>query len=150
VIQLFIAFFYASTLLAQGPSLSKTELRFANGKTIKVEVAQSLSERTQGLMHRTELGRDEGMLFVFGQPQKLSFWMKNTFIPLSIAYIDSDRVIQEIYKMRPQNLLERFQHSESYPSQCDCQFALEMNQGWFKENKIKPGSKVQFQVPKKN
>ncbi len=134
-------------VLAKDEPLKKTEIRFKNGKKLEVEVAQSFSERYKGLMHRQSLHKNSGMLFVFDRPQKLSFWMKNTYIPLSIAYIDKEKVIKEIYEMKPQSLLERTQHTEDYPSQCDCQYALEVNQGWFKENKVKAGDVLRFDLP---
>ncbi len=134
-------------VLAKDEPLKKIDIQFKNGKKLEVEVAQSFSERYQGLMHRQSLQKNAGMLFVFDRPQKLSFWMKNTYIPLSIAYIDEDKTIKEIYEMKAQSLLERTQHTEDYPSQCNCLYALEVNQGWFKENKIKVGDVLRFDLP---
>ncbi len=125
-------------------NLEKRTLTFTNGKKLTVEVADTFNSRYKGLMDRTELPEDEGMLFVFPQPQKLSFWMKNTYIPLSIAYLNKDKKIKEIYHMSPQSLLEREPSLEHYPSHCLCQYAIEVNQDWFKKNKIKIGDKVSF------
>ena len=119
-------------------SLEKQWIQFSNGKRVEVEVAKTFNERNQGLMERTKLENDKGMLFVFESPQKLSFWMKNTYIPLSIAYFDENRKLKEIYDMKPQNMMEKNQDLTSYPSECRCQYALEMRQGWFESNKIKP------------
>ncbi len=139
--------FFLFLAFAKDDSLPKTDIQFKSGKKVSVEVAQSFSERSKGLMNRTELAEDSGMLFVFGHPQVLSFWMKNTYVPLSIAYIDKNKVIKEIYNMKPQSLMEKTQHTEDYPSQCRCQYALEMNKGWFEKNKIKVGETLQFQLP---
>lgn len=144
----FFSLFLFSFLIAKPTTLPKTSLKFSNGKKIEVEVAQSFMERATGLMHRTELAKDSGMLFVFEGPQKLSFWMKNTYIPLAIAYIDDKKVIKEIHQMKPQNMLEKDQHTEDYPSQCLCQYALEVNPEWFKQNKIKVGDQIEFNLPR--
>lgn len=130
-----------STLLFAGSPAKTQKLQFANGVKLEVEVARSDAEREVGLMNRTEMKDNHGMLFEFPTPQRLSFWMKNTFIPLSIAYFDKDKVLQEIHDMKPQNLMEKEQDLRSYPSQCMCQYALEVNQGWFAKNKIKKGDK---------
>ena len=126
-----------------------TTLTFSGNKKVKVELATSMAERYKGLMNRTSLEENSGMLFVFGHPQKLSFWNKNTFIPLSIAYLDDKKVIKEIHQMKAQNMMEKQQSPDSYPSECTCLYALEMNQGWFKKNKIQVGQKVSFTIPSK-
>lgn len=119
---------------------SLTTIEFSNKVKLKVEVANTPAKRNLGLMNRTSLPKDQGMLFVFDRPQKLSFWMRNTYIPLSIGYFDENRVLKEIHQMKPQNMLEKSQDLRSYPSQCLCQYAIEVNQGWFKKNKIKIGA----------
>lgn len=136
------------SLLFAGSEKPKTiQVGFENGKKLEVELARTFSERAQGLMNRTSLPENSGMLFVFPGPQKLSFWMKNTYIPLTIAYLDENKVIKEIYDMRAQSMMEKDPHAEDYPSDCRCQYALEVNQGWFKKNKIKVGEKVTFAIP---
>lgn len=105
-------------------------------KAIKVQLAMTDTERQRGLMHRTDLAEDEGMLFLFQEPTQQSFWMKNTPTPLSIGYISPDGVLREIYKMYPND----FTAVESRRS--DIQFCLEMNQGWFAKNKVRPGSQL--------
>jgi uncharacterized membrane protein (UPF0127 family) len=88
-----------------------------------------------GLMHRTSLAPDHGMLFVFDKPATPCFWMKNTPLPLSIAFIDSAGVVVNIADMRPGSLDE---HCPVAP----VVYALEMEMGWFKERRIGPGVKV--------
>jgi uncharacterized membrane protein (UPF0127 family) len=91
---------------------------------LRAEIARTDAERAQGLMHRKNLPDGEGMLFVFDRDQILSFWMKDTLIPLSIAYISSDGRILEIHDMRPQDL-------SPIRSARSLRYALEVPQGWF-------------------
>jgi hypothetical protein len=86
-------------------------------------------------MFRDKLDKDQGMLFIYPHEQNLSFWMKNTKIPLSIAFINSNEVITQIESMAPYSLL-------SHTSKNKVRFALEMEEGWFIKNGIKAGSKV--------
>ena len=103
--------------------------------TLKAEIAADDRSRTIGLMNRFSLQPDHGMLFVFDQPQPLAFWMKNTYVALSIAYLDADGVILNILDMKP--------HDEStYPSRGPALYALEMKQGWFREHGIAAGDHV--------
>jgi uncharacterized membrane protein (UPF0127 family) len=106
-----------------------------NGHRIAVEVASTPDTRATGLMNRFSLKPDTGMLFVFERPEPLAFWMKNTFVPLSIAFLDADGRILNIEDMAPQteNL-----HWSRGPSL----YALEMRKGWFAERGIKPGDRV--------
>ena len=99
---------------------------------IKTEIARTDEERSTGLMHREKLADGEGMLFVFARDEVLSFWMKNTLIPLSIAFISSDGKIIEIRDMVP-NSLETVRSSRSV------RYALEVPQGWFARAGINPG-----------
>lgn len=106
------------------------------GKSLEVELAYTNEQRQKGLMYRDELGENSGMLFVFEKEQKLSFWMKNTKIPLSIAYIDKSGKILEIYDMKPYSL-------ESVPSKrSSIMYALEVNRGYFNRNDITVGSYI--------
>lgn len=106
-----------------------------NDKTSHAEVAFTRKGRTIGLMFREALDKDHGMLFIYPQEQSLSFWMKNTKIPLSIAFINSEEVITQIDSMTPYSLM-------SHTSRGKVKYALEMEQGWFEKNGIKVGSKV--------
>jgi uncharacterized membrane protein (UPF0127 family) len=118
--------------------LAKKRITLVNQEFEKVvinaEIAVSESEHTYGLMYRKSLGDNEGMLFVFEQDGYRNFWMKNTIIPLSIAYINAKGVIMEIYEMKPLDV------SITYPSKYPCRYALEMSAGWFRKNNIRPGS----------
>ncbi len=108
-----------------------------NNKIARAEVAFTQKDRAIGLMFRDKLDKDHGMLFIYPQEQNLSFWMKNTQIPLSIAFINSSEVITQIESMVPYSLL-------SHASKDKARFALEMEEGWFIKNGIKAGSKVGF------
>lgn len=106
---------------------------------IEVELAIHRQEQQKGLMFRETLPEHQGMLFIFKNSSSRSFWMKNTLLPLDIAYINSKGIIQEIYPMYPRNLNSVKSHSK------EIQFVLEMNQGWFLSNSIKPGATLDLQ-----
>jgi len=105
------------------------------GFTLSVEVANNVSSRELGLMHRRHLDPDCGMLFCYDEPRTLSFWMRNTHIPLSIAFIDDEGRIAGIEDLHPGD--ER-PVSSSRP----CRWALEASRGWFGERNIGVGSRV--------
>jgi uncharacterized protein len=115
--------------------LPVVELRIKK-HTLKVEVAATAAARTIGLMNRFSLAPDSGMLFVFPQSEQLGFWMKDTFVPLSIAYLDAKGVILNIADMKPRD-------ETTHPSKGPAMFAVEMKQGWFKERGIVAGDQVQ-------
>lgn len=140
--------FSTSLIFANSVETKWADLKFKKGPELRVEVAESFIERNKGLMNRTELAENTGMLFIFETPQKLSFWMKDTFVPLSIAYLDEGRVIKEIHQMKAQSMMKRDQDLTNYPSQCRCKYALEVNQGWFKKHGIKPGDRMSFNLLK--
>lgn len=104
----------------------------ANNATIVVELAVSPAEQETGLMHRTELKDGTGMLFVYTADRRLSFWMKNTLIPLSIAYLSADGTIKELHDMEPLSLAGV--QSERY-----VRYALEAPLGWFARVGLIPG-----------
>lgn len=108
---------------------------FGERVPVRVEIANTPAERERGLMERTELAEDAGMIFVFDREQILRFWMKNTLIPLSIAYIDSVGRIVDIQDMQPLD-------ENTYPSAEPAQYALEVNQGFFEERGIEVGNEV--------
>jgi uncharacterized membrane protein (UPF0127 family) len=102
---------------------------------ITVEIARTIEERNKGLMHRKKLPDGKGMLFVFQRDEQHSFWMKNTLIPLSIAFISSDGRIIEIRDMQPHD-------TNSVRSSRSVRYALEVPQGWFNRAGVKPGDVV--------
>jgi len=136
-----LAFILFFTVLCACSALETFEKRELNidgrgGRvTITAELAISEAQRAQGLMHRRSLDDGEGMLFIFERDQILSFWMKDTLIPLSIAYIDSDGRILEIYDLQPQNL-------NPVRSIRPARYALEVPQGWFSRAGLGPGDRV--------
>lgn len=103
--------------------------------TVEAELASTQEKRNFGFMERKKIPDGTGMLFIFEYDQKLSFWMKNTPHPLSIAYIDSNGIIREIYDMTPFSL-------SSIESTVSVRYALEVPQGWFQKNNITPGDKI--------
>ena len=105
---------------------------------ITAEVADNSAERSVGLMFRKEMAYDHGMLFVYDLPRQLGFWMKNTYLPLSIAFIDVSGTIVSIQDMQP--LDDTTIHRSPKP----VLWALEMNQGWFAENGIDVGDTVRI------
>jgi uncharacterized membrane protein (UPF0127 family) len=122
--------------LAYSQNLSKIPL-YIKEREIRVEVARTPGERAEGLMYRKHLGKEEGMLFIFEEEGYHSFWMKNTLIPLSIAFIDKEGRIVKITNMKPLAL-------DSHAPPRPVLYALEMNQGWFSKNGIKTGDIMRF------
>ncbi len=106
---------------------------------MKVEIADSPAEQEKGLMFRKSLGKDRGMLFVFPDEQVRSFWMKNTLIPLSIAYIDAEGRIIDVQEMKA--LDDQPPH---YVSAEPAKYALEANKGFFEQRKVKVGNRVEL------
>jgi uncharacterized protein len=104
---------------------------------LRVEIADDTPEQTRGLMGRTALGEDRGMLFVYPDEEVLSFWMKNTLIPLSIAYIASDGTIVDLQDMKPLD-----DDPPHYVSAEPARYALEVNQGYFEKHGIKVGDRA--------
>ena len=102
---------------------------------IRAEVAATPSERALGLMHRSQMGANQGMVFLFDQPAAQCMWMKNTLIPLSVAFIADDGRILNIEDMAPRT---ENNHCATKPAR----FALEMNRGWFSKHGISAGMKI--------
>ena len=103
---------------------------------LTAEIAATAPQRATGLMHRRMLPENRGMLFVFPYTAPQSFWMMNTYIPLSIAFLDENGTIVNIADMRP---LTTDSHTSTKPAK----YALEMNQGWFAKRNIKAGARVE-------
>ena len=111
---------------------------------IDAQVAGTQEQRQTGLMLRKDMPQHEGMIFVFEQPTKQCFWMKNTLLPLSAAFIADDGTIVNIEDMKPQTL-------DAHCSTKPVRYVLEMNKGWFAKKGIKAGAKLQgplFQASK--
>ncbi|MFW6365906.1 MAG: DUF192 domain-containing protein [Spirochaetota bacterium] len=106
--------------------------------TVIAEIASTQKEHTYGLMYRTELPENNGMLFVYNNDQILNFWMKNVSIPLSIAYIDKNGIIRDIHQMEPNNA------TITYRSIVPVRYALEVNQGFFEKHNIEIGDTVEL------
>ena len=105
--------------------------------SLTLEIARSAEEQRTGLMHREEMPWDHGMLFVYERDQRLSFWMENTLIPLSIAFVSSEGVIKEIADMKPLSRRSVISHQS-------VRYALEVNQGFFEESGITVGDILVF------
>jgi len=103
---------------------------------LTAEVANTDATRSTGLMHRRMLPENRGMLFIFPDLALHSMWMMNTYVPLSVAFLDSEGVIINIADMQPHT---QTTHGATRPAR----YALEMNQGWFRQRGIKPGEKVE-------
>ncbi len=115
-------------------ALQRVELT-AGMHRIDAQVAQTPQQRQTGLMHRREMPAQEGMLFIFEQPGVQCFWMKNTLLPLTAAFVADDGTIVNLADMKPQT-------TDSHCSAKPVRYVLEMNQGWFGKKGIKAGFKL--------
>ena len=111
-----------------------------DGHILHAEVPVKPEARIHGLMHRPSLGQNSGMLFVYKIPKHLTFWMKNTLIPLSVAFIGETHRIVHLEDMAPHT-------TTKHRSPSAVRYALEANHGWFKERGIRINSNVQFTLP---
>ena len=122
-----------TAMAQQGPQLQLPRTQLTAGMhVLNVQLAQTPEQRQIGLMWRREMPQHEGMLFVFEQPTKQCFWMRNTLIPLSAAFVADDGTIGNIADMKPQS-------DDSHCSDKPVRFVLEMNVGWFAKRQLKPG-----------
>jgi len=126
--------FLASLPLLADVTFKTSQVKVA-GHPLKVELAIEEPQRLQGLMYRKALGKEDGMLFIFDEPGYHSIWMKNTLIPLSVAFVDKDGVILNIADMEPQTL-------DSHMAAGPAVYAIETNRGWYADKKVKAGDKV--------
>jgi uncharacterized protein len=120
--------------LACAPKLP-TETLTIGEQSVRAEIAATHEDRQMGLMHRDSLGTDAGMLFIYPDVKVRGFWMKDTRIPLSIAFADADGVIVRIADMKP---FDESRTSSLYPAK----YALEMEKGWFEAKGIEKGAKI--------
>ena len=122
---------------AQGaPQTSLPRIKLQAGMfQIDAQVAQTPDQRSIGLMYRTDMPQHEGMLFVFEQPATQCFWMKNTLLPLTAAFVADDGTIVNLADMKPQT-------TDSHCSEKPVRFVLEMHQGWFAKKGLRAGSRL--------
>lgn len=121
--------------MAQDAPQQLPAIRISTGMhVLQVQVAQTPEQQQTGLMFRKTMGTNEGMLFIFDEPRQQCFWMKNTLLPLSVAFIDDSGTVANLDDMKPQTL-------DSHCSTKPVRFVLEMNVGWFDKRGIKAGSK---------
>lgn len=130
----------ATSAKAQEPqtNLQRTAIQ-AGMFQIDAQIANTPQQRQIGLMFRKDMPTHEGMLFIFEEPQKQCFWMKNTLLPLTAAFVDDDGAIVNLVDMQPQS-------SDSHCSEKPVRYVLEMNQGWFAKKKIGKGYKLKSQI----
>lgn len=126
----------ASTVVVTGcKSKLPTAKITVHDQALTVEIVADPETRAEGLMHRDSLGADRGMLFIYPDIAPRAFWMKNTRIPLSIAYIDAEGEIKRIADMKPLD-------TNKTPSLYPVKYALEVNKGWFEAHGVEAGHKV--------
>lgn len=124
------------TAFAQEPQTDLPRVRLSAGMhQIDAQVAQTPGQRAMGLMWRKQMPQHEGMLFAFDQPSVQCFWMKNTLLPLSAAFVQDDGNVVNIADMQAESL-------QSHCSEKPVRYVLEMHQGWFAKRGIKPGMKL--------
>lgn len=108
--------------------------------TVNLQIALSDAEMERGLMYRSDLRGNQGMLFVYKEPRQMSFWMRNTSIPLEIAFFTSDGVLREVYPLIP------FNENAVKSKRDDLQYAMEVSQGWFDFTGVKPGDRIDLKA----
>lgn len=121
----------------------KTQQIYIGDAKLSVQIARTGQEQAQGLQNISNLGKDKGMLFSYPQTKILAFWMKNTTIPLSIAFIGENKRIFQIEDMIPLS-------EKSIKSNKPAMYALEVNKGWFKDNNVKVGDLIKLQASSKS
>lgn len=121
---------------------SKRVMLSINGRPLEVEIARTKKQRAKGLMFREELGWNEGVLFIFQGDQDLSFWMKDTSIPLSIAFLDNRGVVVDIYDMQPFSL-------DPVRSTRRLRYAIEVNRNFFRDAGLTVGDSIDLSMVKR-
>ena len=128
----------------QEPQLDLERIKISAGMhLITAQVAATPEQRQIGLMLRTDMPQQEGMIFLFEQSSQQCFWMKNTLLPLTAAFVADDGRIVNLVDMKPQTL-------DAHCSQEPVRYVLEMNQGWFAKKGIKSGSKLTSELFQRN
>ncbi len=137
--RLLMATLLAATCAAQAqeaPQMNLPRVKLSAGMyQIDAQVAATPERRAVGLMFRKEMPQHEGMLFIFEQPSQQCFWMKNTLLPLTAAFVDDDGTIVNLADMKPQT-------TDSHCSEKPVRYVLEMHQGWFAKRGLKAGSQL--------
>jgi uncharacterized membrane protein (UPF0127 family) len=132
----FMALFLVLPAQAQEPQLDLRRVKLTAGMyQIDTQLAMTPQQREVGLMFRKEMPQAEGMLFIFEQPATQCFWMKNTILPLTAAFVADDGRIVNLADMKPQT-------EDSHCSEAPVRYVLEMNQGWFAKKNLKKGNKL--------
>jgi uncharacterized membrane protein (UPF0127 family) len=129
----------APAVVAGGTQVKGADAWFplvVGGRELRVQVVVTPAEQQRGLMGRRDLGPDDGMVFVYAAPQRMSFWMRNTPTPLDIGFFRADGTLGEVYPMYP------FDETAVRSSADDYTLALEVPQGWFNERGVRPGARV--------
>jgi uncharacterized membrane protein (UPF0127 family) len=135
-----VALVMAAGAFAQEPQMNLPRVKLNAGMhQIDAQVAATPEQRMIGLMHRKTMPQHEGMLFVFEYPSQQCFWMKDTLLPLSIAFVADDGTVVNIDEMQPQTL-------ETHCSEQPVRYVLEMNKGWFAKKGIKAGAKLRGEM----
>jgi uncharacterized membrane protein (UPF0127 family) len=133
---LLITFTSLVAMAQDGPQTNLPRIKLQAGMyQIDAQVAQTPEQRSIGLMYRTEMPTHEGMLFVFEQPSTQCFWMKNTLLPLTAAFVADDGTIVNLADMKPQT-------TDAHCSTKPVRFVLEMHQGWFAKKGFKAGTRL--------
>lgn len=131
-----LALLLAAGAFAQEPQMNLPRVKLTAGMhVIDAQIAATNEQRMTGLMHRQEMPQHEGMLFVFDYPGQQCFWMKNTLLPLAVAFVADDGTIVNIEEMKPQTL-------DSHCSTKPVRYVLEMNKGWFAKKGIAAGARL--------
>lgn len=125
---------FGEAYLNQTQPKLRTIVLWLGAKELLAEVAISPTEIATGMMYRTQMAENEAMLFVFSQPRRATFYMRNTFLPLSCAYMDSDGKILEMHDMKPED------ETPIVASSDQVQYVLEVNQGWFERHNVSKGT----------
>ena len=140
----FSVFALALSLVTGLSANAKSTKKLIAVGTVKVmaEIVDNEDDRRTGLMNRKSLDANGGMLFVFEETQELGFWMRNTLIPLSIGFFDENKTLVDIQDMEPASPIDL--NPPVYRSKKPALYALEVNKGWFKKNKIAVGAKLKL------
>lgn len=139
---------YGLTLLGSDEP-STVDAEFVDNGTVlaevTLEVADTDAERRRGLMNRSSLDEDHGMLFVFDEPQTLTFWMKNTLIPLDMIFIDENKTVVNVETAQPEPGVAD-ENLTVYSSESEAMYVIELNAGYAENHSIENGTRVEFEL----